>query len=297
MPSIIETDLVEPNNNCCDQQHDSIYDNGSILINPSGEEIVKLMGKITSGKCIINSKKGSASCIINGRAYSIFADYLIFIRAAQEIQEIKLSDDFEGIVAWCNDSLLNQVYPYYWKIVPSQNIPDVMTTVLSASDSKVLSWHMLILSMIINDGSNNTISISEENALLINSLSEKILSIFKKYYCCKTSSCKRDTLIEQYFDLIHKYGDSERSLSFYADKLGVKAKRLSAIIVRATGAENKYWTAQKTMNRAKEMLVNSEEQIRDIATALNFNNSAEFCRYFHNHADESPLKYRLTRRK
>lgn len=84
----------------------------------------------------------------------------------------------------------------------------------------------------------------------------------------------------------------ERSVSYYADKLNITPKHLSAVVKDISGHTAGQWIENYTIMEAKVLLRTTDLSIQQIAAELNFPNQSFFGKYFKHQAGVSPSRYR-----
>jgi AraC-like DNA-binding protein len=84
------------------------------------------------------------------------------------------------------------------------------------------------------------------------------------------------------------------SLSIYsvAEAAHVSPNYLSQLLKKHTGLAFVEWVTSKRMERARHLLVHSEDRVSEIANAVGFNDEAYFTRRFTQRFQVSPSKYR-----
>lgn len=107
----------------------------------------------------------------------------------------------------------------------------------------------------------------------------------------KTSGPRRINYVKAFMELIHEHYARERSLGFYADKLCISPKYLSAIIKECTNRSAVEWIDEYVMIEAKNMLRFSGMNIQQVAYALNFRNQSAFGKYFKHLSGMSPSQF------
>lgn len=103
---------------------------------------------------------------------------------------------------------------------------------------------------------------------------------------------KKELLFRNFIRLVAEHHHRERNISFYADKLGINLKYLSATVEAATQKSPKQWLDNYVIQDARHLLKNSDKCIQQIAEELNFADQAAFSRYFRRLEGISPRKYR-----
>jgi AraC-like DNA-binding protein len=85
----------------------------------------------------------------------------------------------------------------------------------------------------------------------------------------------------------------DRSVLYYADKLCITPKHLSAVVKAVSGHTAGDWIDKYVVLAAKVMLRSSSYTIQEISSDLNFSNQSFFGKYFKQHVGMSPSDFRL----
>lgn len=105
--------------------------------------------------------------------------------------------------------------------------------------------------------------------------------------------CRRQMFFEQFMALLDQYHCTERSLKFYADKLYITPKYLSAVIKEVSGRSAAEWVDAFVVLEAQTLLKFSDLSIQEIAYRLNFSTQSFFGKYFKNQTGMSPSEYKM----
>ncbi len=103
---------------------------------------------------------------------------------------------------------------------------------------------------------------------------------------------RKDTLLLDFVNLVSTEFRNERSVTFYAKKLCVTPKHLSATVKEVSGRTASQWIDSYVIAESKLKLRHSGMTIQEIATELNFPNQSFFGKYFKNLTGMSPRDYR-----
>ena len=87
---------------------------------------------------------------------------------------------------------------------------------------------------------------------------------------------------------------TERDVSYYAERLNVSPKYLSATIKRVTGHSVTSYIDRHTVPILKEYLNDERLSLTQIAELMNFTTLSYFSRYCTKHLGQSPSEYRLS---
>ena len=99
-------------------------------------------------------------------------------------------------------------------------------------------------------------------------------------------------LVDKFFKLLFIHHKQEKSIQFYADKMYLTSKYLSAIVKEKTGQTAFSWINDSLISSAKYLLKTTNMTILQISEELNFPNPSFFGRFFKKHTKVTPVQYR-----
>ena len=103
---------------------------------------------------------------------------------------------------------------------------------------------------------------------------------------------KGEIVFNKFLDLLNEFGDKERRIPFYAERLFLSPNRLSTIIKDFSGQTTMEWIDRRTIQRAKVLLRFTGKPIYEIGWDLGFNNPAFFAKFFRRETGMTPREYR-----
>jgi AraC-like DNA-binding protein len=103
---------------------------------------------------------------------------------------------------------------------------------------------------------------------------------------------RADKITKEYIQLVTANFRKERSLGFYAQKLGISPKHLSETIKQATGVTAGEIMNQAITTEAKVLLSTPERTINQIAHELNFSDQYAFSKFFKRRTSLTPSAFR-----
>ncbi len=101
-----------------------------------------------------------------------------------------------------------------------------------------------------------------------------------------------EVLFKKFIDMLQTVYPKNRNVSFYADKLNVTPKYLSAVCKKTSGQTASKLIDQYVMKDIEYMLKFSHKSIKEISVELGFPNLSFFGRYVKKHFGTSPRKGR-----
>ena len=102
-----------------------------------------------------------------------------------------------------------------------------------------------------------------------------------------------DELFNKFLDLLREYCSTERSVEFYASKMGITPKYLSLILKKKSGRNASKLIDEAVVYEAKRLLKYSGMSINEIALKLNFASQSFFGKYFKQRVGVSPSRYKI----
>ena len=103
---------------------------------------------------------------------------------------------------------------------------------------------------------------------------------------------RNEQLLLDFKTLLSRYFLSQRQLAFYAEKLHVTPKHLSAAVKEASGKTAGDWIKDMLLLESKVLLKDKQLTIAQIADRLDFTDPSHFGKFFKGHIGVSPLSFR-----
>lgn len=126
------------------------------------------------------------------------------------------------------------------------------------------------------------------------------LSMFYGYTAEKVCGMKeivpksrQEELFTRFIENVRTFYKSQRSVSFYAERLCVSTKYLSRTVSEYSGHPASYFIDGYVTTEIKAMLSSTAMTIQEIAYELNFPSQSVFGKYFRRMTGVSPRKYRI----
>ncbi|MBQ5473674.1 MAG: AraC family transcriptional regulator, partial [Lachnospiraceae bacterium] len=103
---------------------------------------------------------------------------------------------------------------------------------------------------------------------------------------------REELYFKQFMSLLNMHYITDRSVMFYADKMHLSPKYLSAVVKKVSGQTPSNWIDGLVIMEAKNLLKYSEMNIQEIAYMMNFPNQSFFGKYFKQRTGMTPSAYR-----
>ncbi len=101
-------------------------------------------------------------------------------------------------------------------------------------------------------------------------------------------------LVKTFLSMVTKDRCRHRDIAYFAQKMNLTPKYLSAAVKLASGKTAVEWISDAVILEAKNLLKYTTMPIKEIAYSLNFDSQMNFYRYFTRHAGVSPSDYRCS---
>lgn len=239
--------------------------------------------------------KGSVDITINLTRWNVKQNTYLISLPENIIGVNSVSDDFEGYVILFSMAYLRKisinlkdVLPYYMYVRshPCFNVG-------SLNVKKMTQFYNLIYSSLKDENSSRKGEIIKG---LVTSILFKISEDLDEFGL-KTIATAKTKSKEYYFlkfmDLLLLNFREQHHVGFYADKLALTPKYLSALIKDTSGLSVPQWINNYVIVEAKTLLKSSDMNINQIADYLNFPTSSFFSKYFRHHTGIAPRDYRI----
>lgn len=242
---------------------------------------------------ILRKTQGSARIEVNGNVHHWRENELIILLPGQLVSLTEISEDF----------LVNGL------LISKKMYDDILSGIPRFSPSfyfymRSHYWYPL------TQESMNKLEvyfrlIKEKVVYNSNLRYESILHLFRYFYLeiynhYQDKSIKPDPrfdtrkeeLANKFFNLLMEHYRENRDVAFYAAKLYISPKYLSAIVKETSEKSAKDWILEYVILEIKALLKNTALNIQEISLRTNFSNQSSLGRFFRKHAGMSLSEYR-----
>lgn len=138
---------------------------------------------------------------------------------------------------------------------------------------------------------------SEYNIEIIESHFTSILYQFasliaKTRLISKDKMTRSQEIVFDFIRLVSEFYLKEKSVEFYASRLMLSTRHLSAVLKEVTGKTSNQIINDYILNEAKALLSSTIKPINEIALRLQFSDQYAFSHFFKKHQKVSPTEYR-----
>lgn len=233
---------------------------------------------------------GSLEVMLDLRKYMLQKNDLLIVLPGQVIQVLAKSPDFDGRFIFMSNEFLTNISLRRRNFSTFFVIRDNPQISLQAQDMAMFVDYLAFIRsrMRLSEPSYRLDIIQN----LVGSMFFEFMSM-EKYMDVKTVKMSRkDEICSEFINLLIKHYKESRSVAFYADKLFITPKYLSATLRSVTGKKAGQLIDDYVLLQAKMMLKSTNMTVQQISEELSFANQSFFARYFKHLTGISPTQYR-----
>ena len=278
----LDRDLLSGNNICSSR--------GVLNAFPSSLKKLFLM----RGLGLIICRQGNFQFALNQRLFRANAGETLFIPEDSHFQVLQESEDMEVfILAYqiqpIRDIIGNSVVSMY---MYSRLTPEEPSCVWSTGEEEEIVKYMSLLDNVLQS-EENSFKLYEQKLLLL-ALTYRICSIYNRKLVNdgREVGGRKNEVFIHLIQLIEKYYMQERGVEFYADKLCLSPKYLSAVSKSICGYTVQELVFKAIIRKSISLLKNTQKDIQEISNVFGFPNASYFGTFFKKQMGMSPQQYR-----
>lgn len=246
-----------------------------------------------NGIGLVVCRSGSFRFEMNGREYTANAGETLFIPEYSFLQVSYESPDLEIAVLIYQiepirdiiGNLVLSMFPY------SKSAELEPCNVWNTGEEEEVMRYMQLLDDTVA-GADGMFSEQEQKLLLL-ALTHRLCSIYsRRLLAGKDAIGRKHEVFMRLVQLVESNYMRERSVDFYADKLCLSPKYLSALAKSVCGYTVQEIVFKAIVRKSISLLCNTQKSIQEISDELNFPNASYFGTFFRKQVGMAPLQYR-----
>lgn len=239
--------------------------------------------------------KGELMLSVDLVNHTLQASNIMVVRPGHTLTGYKASLDFDGFLILAPLSTINHSLPSFSRLMSCflyfRDRPIISITPSELEIQQHL--HAAIIQKQLQPHSPYHDNVLEA---LYQSILYETLSIYTSHMDRDNSTegrlRRKEEVFYRFLLLVEEFYTKERSVNFYAEKLNITPKHLSAVAKETSGHTAGEWIDSYVILESKMLLQNSELSVQEISSQLNFANQSFFGKYFKHHTGVSPRAYR-----
>lgn len=237
--------------------------------------------------------KGSGKAKINFKEYIMEENSISMILPNQIVERVSHSENnFTEVLCCSIDFLSDLPFPTDFEL-PKRISENPVLKITPEEAQHLLRYHSFIVETF-----NNETHVYQEKIIkgLLFSLLMEIGNIYLKQESNLpppvNMSSRNKEIVEHFMELLTDHYKVGRTASYYADKMFISPKYLSAVLKKETGSAINAWIERATIMGAKMLLKSTNLTVLQISEELNFPNPSYFGRFFKKSTGITPKYYR-----
>lgn len=240
--------------------------------------------------CVALVVRGSADFLIDNATYHVQTNDMLVIIHQQEVRRLGLSADFEARVV-----LMSRAYIEFLNLRNSYQ----MFLNLRREPLVHLSGESLSSLEMCFDSVSRTLR-HRDNPYQRQSIYHTIKAYLYgfAYYLLPyngTPQKRAEEVCGRFMALLEIHYREQHAVGYYADRLHLTSRYVSACVKAATGRPAIEMIADKLMQQARKSLLNEDKTISQISYDLGFSDQSAFGKFFRTHEGVGPREFRNSR--
>ena len=234
---------------------------------------------------------GHISAYVDMESRTVGPNDILVLRPGHMITKCSTDENFSGFFITATQEKINQLLPSLRDVVP-YSLFFYDNPIIHITDEELESL-TLIYSMLSKQLSSAP---RPYHNMALGAMCEVLffntLGIYASRLKTSVHKSRKEDLLIKFIQILEDNFRTERSVTFYADKLCVTPKHLSAVLKEISEKTAGEWIDLRVILEAKLLLRSTGLNVQEISTQLNFANQSFFGKYFKHLTGMSPRDYR-----
>lgn len=242
--------------------------------------------KVESSTFII-VEKGTSRLVLDGVEYALNAPSVVVLMHDQTFQLIEVSEDISFKAIVMSQRFVDSLFGLYhqsdklYSMIHDNPVLDIRHDEVSFR-----TFYSILVNAVI----------SPVKAFRLESARHATLSMLY-YYARRLESVehektKADARYEQFCRDVRSFYMINRTLVFYAGRLGISVKYLTDLVKEKTGMTAAEYIDEQVVTECKAQLSSTDKSINQISRMMSFPSPSVFAKFFKRMTDVSPSDYR-----
>ncbi len=241
---------------------------------------------------------GSRKVIINGNPYHVKEGMLCIISPLVSVLELSRDQQYREIQLVDDIDVFYQVIRQVYNTVLSMRLRETPCMMLTEENIRFFKERTALIEekrIVMNTTTNK-----EERHILRNiirhlvqaTILEVVHLFYKNRAVSPESPTQSENVVIRFLSSLNINYKSQRSVAFYAAEANLSQSHFSRLIKLGTGLPPSEWITTVTIINAKQLLVQTDMSIKEIASELNFPEQFTFRKFFKQYVGIPPTEYR-----
>ncbi|MCM1153410.1 MAG: helix-turn-helix domain-containing protein [Muribaculum sp.] len=252
----------------------------------------KLFPLYVDALMIILVRKGGGKLGIDLTEYQIQENSLIVLQPKNYIFLSECKEETNAVMIVCSRRVIEDVIPKLSDVLPllvhHRTAP---VTVLSDNDANTLLCYFNLISKRLESSQDKFLK--QEVIRLLQAALYSMMSMRSESESnSEHVRTRKDEIMAKFILEVTDGFRRERHVNYYADRLCITPKHLSAVVKQISGRTAGEWIDNFVIMEAKVLLKTTDKTIQEISDLLNFRNQSFFGKFFKHLTGHTPTAYR-----
>jgi len=241
---------------------------------------------------IVLCREGESTIRIDLNDYKIKKDTLVVIQPKNYINLIDTEKDIKVDIVICSRHILENIMPKLTDVLPLlvQHRTEPVSYLTATEAEGLRSFHNF-LRLKLQDPPTPFLK-HKVICMLQAALYEMMDIASRNKQAVNLKGNRKKEIMANFILSVSEHFREERQISFYANKLCITPKHLSAVVKEISGRTASEWIESYVTMEAKILLRSTDMTIQEISGKLNFSNQSFFGKYFKHQTGMSPSDFR-----
>jgi transcriptional regulator len=265
-----------------------------------GTELDRRLISIHRTFALVLCTQGNINVSIDNKPYHINKGDTLFIAPAIYANINSFSNDLQGIVFFVDYDFIMSIVNKTMDITTGLYFGEHPFLSLSVSQyDRILTQMQTLMERENHENkhyanSPNPQVITELLASMGRTLIYEIVNCYMMSHHLQVGTWNvTDKLGQNFIVEVYNNYRKHREVAYYANLLCVTPSYLSVVVKEKTGKTALQWINDIVMSDARQLLLYSDQSIKEIVATLGFPNQSFFGKYFKQHAGKSPKRFRM----
>lgn len=240
--------------------------------------------------CLV--EKGSCDITIDLRKFHAETNSLVVIQPKNYVTVHNIGDECVISILTCSRYMVEEVLPVLTDILPLL-LHHRVEPVKKLSEEGASGLRMFYKFLKQKLSGPQTPFLRSKLLCILQAALFELLDIHASTIDSRTApKTRKDEIMARFIVAVSENFRENRQVSFYAEKLCITPKHLSAVVKDISGRTAGDWIENYVGMEAKVLLKSTDLTVQEIAARLNFANQSFFGKYFKHLTGLSPTEYR-----
>lgn len=240
--------------------------------------------------------KGELTVDVDLAQHTLTSSTIMALRPGHMLKGYRASDDFDGCLIMAPLHSLNHSLPSFSRLLSCflyfRDKPVIKITPDELEMQQCLHAAITRKQAEVNTPYYDNVLDALYQSVLYETLSIYTLHMDREQKSDDGKLRRKEEVFYNFLLMVEDNFQTERSVNYYAERLNITPKHLSAVAKETSGHTAGEWIDSYVVLEAKMLLNNSELSVQEISSRLNFANQSFFGKYFKHHTGMSPRAYR-----